>query len=670
MKHQRTRQTRHYASLILLFSAFLISVQAQTINMLSWSDHPNGGIAYAPSLAVGDVNNDGRPDLVATNRALPNDFIGVYLNDGAGTFSFTPLQAGSALSARVVTLGDFNSDGNLDMAIGTDFLTGGLNIRLGNGTGNFPTGNSFGTSTTIESISDMATADFNGDGKLDLAITKVGGYNTAPSNAVKLLLGDGLGGFGSPASFAVQFGAAQDIEIADFNVDGRPDIVATAPNSNVVQILLNNGSGGFNTAVNTTANGAQKMASADFNRDCIPDLAVTRSSTGNQVYILLGNGTGGFSSTTIAVTNQPDGIAVGDFNRDKKVDIAIRRISSTAGVPNFTILPGNGSGGFGTAFELTLSASASAASSLGVLDVDRDGKDDIVINRQGGFALYHGNSAMFTSTENDFDGDLRTDLSVYRPSDNNWYLQESTAGFYITPWGVSGDIITPGDFEGDGKTDTAIWRPSTGTWWVFYSSNRAIVTAQWGVAGDIPQSGDFDGDGKDDYVLWRPSNGTWYMRLSGPSSFVTKQWGVAGDVPVAGDYDGDGRDDVAVWRPSTGTWYRINSGNNQMVVQSWGVATDLPVNADYDADGKEDIAVFRPSNGTWYQLNSSNGNLVTNVWGQTGDIPVPGDYNGDGAHDRAVYRGGTWHLNPCIQGQTVRQFGLATDKAIPASDLP
>lgn len=660
--------TRNYVSLILIFTTLLVSVQAQTVSLQLQSDYTTGGTTYSPSLAVGDVNNDGRPDLVTTNRDNPA-FVAVYLNNGAGGFA-APIQAGSIPSARVVVLGDFNEDGNLDMVIGTDSLSAGLNIRLGNGTGAFPTGTDTG-SATIESVSDLATADFNGDGNLDLVMTKVGGYNTTPSNAVKVWLGNGSGGFSGFITSALMFGGAQDIEVADFNTDGRPDIAATAPNSNVVQVLLNDGAGGFNAPINTTSNGAQKLVTADFNRDCIPDLAVTRGSTGNAVSILLGNGAGGFGApNVIAITNQTDGVAVGDFNRDKKTDVAVRRISATAGVPNFTILPGNGLGGFGSAVELTLPISSSSATSLAVMDANADGRTDIVINRNGGFALYNGSSSLFTRTENDFDGDLSTDFSVYRPSDNTWYLQASTAGYQYIPWGVPTDVLTPGDFDGDGKTDTAIWRPSTGTWWIFYSSNRNIVSAQWGVAGDIPQSGDFDGDGKSDYVLWRPSTGIWYLRQSGVGGFATRTWGVAGDIPVAGDYDGDGRDDVAVWRPSNGNWYRINSTNSQMVTQSWGVATDLPVNGDYDADGKEDVAIFRPSSGTWHHINSSNNNLVASAWGQSGDIPVPGDYNGDGVNDRAVYRAGTWHINQCIQGQEVRQFGLATDKAIPASDLP
>jgi|GEM_PF-6226619 len=97
------------------------------------------------------------------------------------------MNGGNLTSANVVVLGDFNRDGNLDMAIGSSPINGGLNIRLGNGTGNFPTGTTSGTSNDIRGITDMLTADFNGDGNLDLAFTTFGGYDTAPFNAVKLL---------------------------------------------------------------------------------------------------------------------------------------------------------------------------------------------------------------------------------------------------------------------------------------------------------------------------------------------------------------------------------------------------------------------------------------------------------------------------------------------------
>jgi hypothetical protein len=685
MKIRSTFSFIKSVSLLFIFGASLIKADAQTVNLQLQSDYANEGMNYSPSLAVGDVNNDRLPDLVTTTRpASGGDFIAVYLNNGTGGFS-AALRAGNDFSARVVALGDFNKDGNLDMAIGRDTLAIGLNVRLGNGTGNFPTGTDFGSTTTIESISDMVTADFNGDGNLDLAITKNIGYNTAPSNAVKILFGDGLGGFAGLTAFPVQFGGASDIEVSDFNVDGRPDIAATAPNSNVVQVLINNGAGGFNAPINTTSLFAQRLVSGDFNRDCIPDLAVSRSSSTNNVTIFLGDGTGGFfSAVPILVTNQADGLAVGDFNRDRKIDIAVRRITQTAGVPNFTILPGNGGGAFGTAFELTLPISNSAASSLAVMDTNTDGKADIVINRQGGFTLYHGNSTLFTRTENDFDGDLRTDLSVLRPSNVTWHINRSTQSFFAQQWGLASDKLAPADYDGDGKTDIAVWREAPATeaaFYIFNSSNSTVRIEQFGQTGDDPRVvADWDGDGKADPAVYRNaafgSQSYFFYRgsLNNPNGNTTYlPWGTDNDRAVRGDFDGDGKADLAVFRPSNAIWYVLQSSNGQILYQSWGLATDKRVTGDYDGDGKTDFAVFRPTDNNWYILNSATGTTTIRQWGTNTDSLTPGDYNGDGKIEPAVYRASeqNWYVPQCADFKLLGdKFGGIGDTAVPSAFVP
>jgi len=267
----------------------------------------------------------------------------------------------------------------------------------------------------------------------------------------------------------------------------------------------------------------------------------------------------------------------------------------------------------------------------------------------------------------DFDGDGKTDISVFRPSEGNWYYNGSTQGFTGLHFGATDDIPTPGDYDGDGKTDLSVFRPSNGNWYRINSSDGSAVGINFGLTGDIPQAGDFDGDGKDDIAVFRPSNGTWYWKNSSNGVENGFQFGQNGDVPVGGDYDGDGKDDVAVFR--AGIWYRTNSSNLSFQAEQFGLADDMPVPADYNHDNIEDIAVFRPSAGDWY-VHLSNGEYGGMHWGQMGDVPVPGDYDGDGEDDIAVYRDGIWFINESTAGSYAEGFGLASDIPIPKKYIP
>ena len=273
----------------------------------------------------------------------------------------------------------------------------------------------------------------------------------------------------------------------------------------------------------------------------------------------------------------------------------------------------------------------------------------------------------------DFDGDGKTDLSVFRPSTGVWYIQRSTAGFGAINWGVSGDVLVPGDFDGDGKADTAVFRadanPANSDYYLLKSNGFVFQGTSWGVPGDVPVVGDYDGDAKTDFAVFRPSNGTWYILNSSNGSNTVAPFGQSGDQAMAFDLENDGKTNLAVYRPGNNTWYIArNTGTpaTNFDAYPFGSAGDIAVPADYDGDNKDDVAVFRPSNGTWYIRRSTDSGVTITAFGLNGDVPVPGDYDGDGKDDVAVYRGGTWYVNRSTAGFFAVPFGIGSDTAVPA----
>ncbi len=272
----------------------------------------------------------------------------------------------------------------------------------------------------------------------------------------------------------------------------------------------------------------------------------------------------------------------------------------------------------------------------------------------------------------DFDGDGRSDISVFRPAENKWYiLRSSDSAVVQLVFGLAGDIPSPADFDGDGRTDPAIFRPSSGDWWYLSSVDGGQKSVHWGAAGDVPRPSDFDGDGKADWIVFRPSENKWY-RFGSTGAVSIKSFGLAGDKPLTGDFDGDGRSDLAIYRPSTGTWWYQSSVTNVQLASRWGLSTDIPAPADFDGDGKTDLAVYRPAEGIWYVVNSSNGTFSILRFGLAADKPVPTDYDGDGKADFAVYRPSTgiWYLLQSANGFRASQFGISTDIPAPGAFVP
>jgi uncharacterized delta-60 repeat protein len=298
----------------------------------------------------------------------------------------------------------------------------------------------------------------------------------------------------------------------------------------------------------------------------------------------------------------------------------------------------------------------------------------------GDFPAYTGTSrislarlenSMSPNAVFDFDGDGKTDISIFRPSVGEWWLNRSSSGQTVAAqFGSPTDKPVPADFTGDGKTDIAFWRGSTGEWFILRSEDGSYYSFPFGTTGDVPVVGDFDADGKVDPAVFRPSNSTWYISKSSGGTIITT-FGSTGDIPVPADYDGDDKTDIAIYRPSSGQWWLYRSSQG-IIAATFGTATDKPVPGDYSGDSRADIAFWRPSTGEWFILRSEDGSFYSVPFGTNGDIPAPGDYDGDGFFDIAVYRpaDSTWYINRSSAGILITGFGASGDRPIPGTFVP
>lgn len=284
----------------------------------------------------------------------------------------------------------------------------------------------------------------------------------------------------------------------------------------------------------------------------------------------------------------------------------------------------------------------------------------------------------FTATPRitfDFDGDGKTDISIFRPAPAEWWLSRSSNNqVFAAQFGATTDRITPGDFTGDGKTDIAFWRPSNGNWFVLRSEDLSFYSFPFGASGDIPAPADFDGDGKTDAAVFRPSIATWFINKSSGGTTI-QQFGSSGDSPVVADYDGDGKSDLAIFRPNGANgaeWWYVKSSNGQTIALQFGISTDKPVQGDYTGDGKTDIAFFRPSTGSWFILRSEDNSFFAFPFGTSEDIPTPGDYDGDGKFDATIFRpsNSTWYVNQSTTGVKIVTFGINGDRPVPNAFVP
>jgi hypothetical protein len=365
--------------------------------------------SYSQGLVAADFNHDHKLDIAVAG-------VWVLLGNGDGTFQ-SPIVSAS-VSTPVAAV-DLNGDGIIDIAAYTNFGT--VAVLLGNGHGSFMDMRTVALASSQYFPETGVAADFNGDGKLDLAVAE-GGY---PNAQVSVELGKGNATFGSPIVSQMATSATNPYFMlaADFNGDGKSDLVVEDDNSNGFQVLLGRGDGSFGTPVdNPLSYSVLSFVAGDLNRDGKADLVVTNNNNSSPfVSIYLSNGDGSFTPGQQYVVYPNSYVSAADVNGDGNLDLIVA--GSNYG-SSLLVFLGNGDGTFKNPM---FGPSDNYTSQAVVEDLNRDGKLDVAIGTNNGIAFLAGN------------GDGTFAQQVY-----------SNAGYQF-----SGAMVAA-DFSGDRKLDLAV----------------------------------------------------------------------------------------------------------------------------------------------------------------------------------------------------------------------
>lgn len=603
---------RGLRTLALVFAAGLLAaphLAAQTFKnprLILTSSDPR-------TVTAGDLNGDGKPDLVYLDGGSPS-ILHILLGNGDATFQHgqdIPLPAGVG---GTVTIADLNKDGIPDLVFGGDAPQALICVLLGNGNGTFqspivtqftPAGDVYANITSV-----IGVADFNGDGAVDLAAADV------MNNAVYVLLGNNTGSF-TLKSTLFNGGGPAKVLTYDLNGDGHPDIIAQGVFGAEATVYLGIGDGTFQFGVSYS--GPQHISAMflqDMDGDGHPDLVVT-DFTG-AIDILHGNADGTFASTSSGGSSvsgpAANLVAVFDFNSDGILDFA------TAGSNGISILLGKGSLTYGP--PVPYSGSATPISAV-IADFNGDGHEDFAEIAPGGIALILGAPGGTLESADlydlgaplsgvviaDFNGDGVPDIAVNAPGSSPKILPGLGGGKFSIPGtsrGSQGSLapyMWTGDFNGDGHADLLYTGISPGGRVFFGKGNGTFSAAATITLPDMPQTGvtaigDFNNDATTDFaeleyeaydVALGQKNETFDI-LSNFDFTLASTNGAA-----VGDFNHDGKLDI-VFSQDEPNPIQVLLGNGDGTFQMGRqlAAVNLPqaiVTGDFDGDGNTDIAV-------------------------------------------------------------------------------
>ena len=367
------------ASFALISLAILLSQINTLAQTFSRTDYPILGNNHI----VADLNGDGIPDLAATGASG----VGIMLGIGDGRF-LPRVNFATGAQSQDLAAGDFNGDGRVDLAV--SLISGEFSLALvtGNGDGTFNAPVMFDNTAAQDDSPAIVATDLDNDGRLDVVLAHMLSCFVSPcvaARSITVMLGLGDGSFQTPFELDVGTGMSR-IAVGDFNSDGIRDL-GIAGDQAQVYILLGIGNGSFlkQPTINLLSAGTigvdgTDIDVADLNGDAIQDLVVAIALNGSRTAILLGNNDGTFQPARIITEPRlrvPQYQVIADFNRDGFLDLALSLANGTEGL--FEILRGNGDGTFGAP---VLFAAPPPNSSVGggtivTGDFNRDGRPDI-----------------------------------------------------------------------------------------------------------------------------------------------------------------------------------------------------------------------------------------------------------------------------------------------------